>query len=335
MADRPIVTRRDFLAVAAAAAPAVAAAAPQAQTVAGPIDAARLGRALMHEHVIVDFIGAAEWKPGRYDPEEAFRLARPHIEELRAAGCRTLVEATPEHIGRDASLLRRLAEATGLQMVCATGIYAAANHKFVPEFARAETAERLAARFEREAARGISTTGIRPGIIKTGVNQPPLADLERKLVRAAALAHQATGLTVASHTAAGQAALEQLEILDAAGAPPRAFIWVHAQNEKDHAWHLKIARAGAWVEFDGIREKTLDWHLECVATMREAGLLHRTLLSQDSGWYHVGEPAGGQYRGYTLLFREFLPRLRAAGFTERDVEQLLVANPAGALGGAG
>jgi phosphotriesterase-related protein len=82
-----------------------------------------------------------------------------------------------------------------------------------------------------------------------------------------------------------------------------------------------------------VREKTLDWHLECVRTMRDAGLLGRTLISQDAGWYHVGEPNGGAYRGYTLLFREFLPRLRAAGFTEQDIEQLLVENPARALDG--
>lgn len=303
------------------------------QTVTGPVEADRLGITLMHEHVIVDFIGAAEWKPGRYDPGEAFSTAQPYLEELRQAGCRTLVEPTPQHIGRDALLLRRLAEATGLNMITVTGIYGAANQKFIPDFARRESAEQLAARFEREAERGIGSTGIRPGLIKTGVNQAPLPEIERKLVRAAALAHKASGLAVASHTGTGKAALEQLEIFAAAGAPARAFIWVHAQNEKDHAYHLQVARAGAWVEFDGIREKTLDWHLECVGVMKEAGLLARTLISQDAGWYHVGEPRGGAYRGYTLLFREFLPRLKEAGMAA-DIEQLLVRNPPQALGGS-
>jgi phosphotriesterase-related protein len=69
--------------------------------------------------------------------------------------------------------------------------------------------------------------------------------------------------------------------------------------------------------------------------MAEAGLLHRTLISQDAGWYSPGEPDGGDYRGYSLLFTEFAPRLRASGFSERDLEQLLVKNPAAALSGAG
>jgi len=326
-------SRRGFLALA----PSVAALSQgprRVQTVTGAIEASHLGRTLTHEHVIVDFVGAAGWKPGRYDREEAFAAALPHLKELAEAGCRTLVEATPEHIGRDAVLLRRLSEASGVQILTATGIYGAAQQKFIPDFARRESAEQLAARYEREARRGIGETGIRAGLIKTGVNRAPLAEVERKLVRAAALAHLATGLVVASHTGTGAAALEQLEIFAAAGAAPRAFIWVHAQNEKDRAYHLQVARAGAWVEFDGIREAALDWHLECVEHMKKAALLGRTLLSQDAGWYHVGEPQGGNYRGYTLLFREFLPRLKAAGFSDGEIDQLMVENPARALAGA-
>jgi phosphotriesterase-related protein len=316
MRVRPIVTRRRFVAL-------LAAARPQIQTVNGPIRPERLGTTLMHEHVIVDFGGTRQ-----YDPEEVFATALPHLRDVRGAGCRTLVEPTPEHIGRDAAILRRLSRASGLQIVCATGIYGAAHHKFIPPFARTETAEQLAARYEAEFRSGIGTTGIRPGIIKTGVNQAPLAVVERKLVRAAALAAKATGLHVASHTASGAAALEQLDILASTGLPASSFIWVHAQNEKNHDLHLQVARAGAWVEFDGLREASLDWHLECVRTMKQAGLLGRTLVSQDAGWYHVGEPKGGNYRGYTFLFREFLPRL---GFSRPDVDQLLVGNPRAAL----
>lgn len=310
MRASPIVTRRAFLAALARR---------PVYTVSGPVSPGRLGVTLIHEHVLVDFGGTRQ-----YDPEEVFRTALPHLRDLRRAGCRTLVDPTPEHIGRDAALLRRLSRASGLNIVCVTGIYGAANHKFIPEFAHRETAEQLAARYEAEFRRGIGATGIRPGLIKTGVNRAPLPEIERKLVRAAALASKATGLTVASHTGPGDAALEQLDIFAAAGVPASSFIWVHAHNEKDHAFHLKAARAGAWVEFDGLRDTTLDWHLECVRAMKQAGLLHRTLVSQDAGWYHVGEPQGGSYRGYTFLFRDFLPRLN---FSPADVNQLLVVNP--------
>jgi phosphotriesterase-related protein len=101
---------------------------------------------------------------------------------------------------------------------------------------------------------------------------------------------------------------------------------VHAQNEKDHAIHEQVARAGAWVEFDGIGPRSLDWHLDCVRFLASKGLLSRALVSQDAGWYHAGEPGGGNYRGYSFIYEEFLPRLEAAW-----VKQLMIVNPAAAF----
>jgi phosphotriesterase-related protein len=304
------------------------------QTVTGSKLVSELGATLMHEHIVTDLRDPEARHPEDYNREEAIRIALPHLQRLRKAGCRTLVEITPIHIGRDPSALRTLAGRSGLNIVCATGIYGAAKQRFIPVYALEESAEQLAERYIREFRQGIGDTGVKPGILKTGVNpDTPLPDIERKLVKAAALAHMETGLTVASHTGPGGPALEELQVISAVGMSPKSFIWVHAQNEKDHDMHRQVAREGAWVEFDGIGPKSIDWHLECVRTMAEAGLLQRTLISQDAGWYHPGEPKGGAYRGYTLLFKEFVPKLRKSGFSRQEIDQLLVKNPAMALTG--
>ena len=94
---------------------------------------------LVHEHVMVDFIGAGEIRPGRYDPDEVFRVARPKLEEIRRLGCRRLLECTPNFLGRDAKLMARLSDATGIEIWTNTGLYGAASHKFVPAFAQEET----------------------------------------------------------------------------------------------------------------------------------------------------------------------------------------------------
>lgn len=300
-------------------------------TVRGPIPPRRLGRTLMHEHILVDFIGADQIAPGRYDPDEAFRVALPHLQKLRALGCETLLECTPNFIGRDPELLRRHAEATGLNMLTNTGLYAAAQRKFVPRFAYRETADQLAERWAKEFERGISPSGIRPGFIKIGVDGGPLGEIETKLVQAAARTHHRTGLVIAAHTGGGDAALAELDVLKEEGVRPSAFIWVHAQEESNPEVHLEAARRGAWVEFDGISPRTIDANVERVMQMKRAGLLHRTLISQDAGWYHVGEPGGGNYRGYETLFEEFLPALRKAGASENDVRTLLERNPRAAL----
>jgi phosphotriesterase-related protein len=303
----------------------------QAVTVLGPIAPERLGRTLIHEHVVVDFIGADATRLDRYDPEEVFLKALPHLRQVKAAGCDTLVDCTPAYIGRDAGLLRRLSQASGLQMVTNTGLYGAAQNKYVPRFAYAETAQQLAARWVKEFEDGIPPSGVRPGIIKIGVNSGPLSEIDAKLVKAAAITHQQTGLTIASHTGDGVAAMAQISTLKARGVAPGAFIWVHAQNEADTRLHLHAAEAGAWVEFDGISSPAAQKHVELVLGMKQAGYLSRVLLSQDSGWYHVGEPGGGNFRPYDFLLIEFLPLLGRAGVSAKEIETLMIRNPRAVL----
>lgn len=307
---------------------------PRIETVRGAIDPARLGLTLMHEHVLVDFIGAAQVSPSRYDADAVFTRALPHLRQAKALGARALVECTPAYLGRDARLLARLSEASGLHILSNTGYYGANKDKHLPPHAYTESAEQLAARWIREAEQGIDDTGIKPAFMKIGVDSGPLSELDAKLVRAAALTHKATGLPIASHTGDGVAAFEQLDLLEAAGVPLSAFIWVHAQAEADAARHARAAARGAWVEFDGISEGSVARHVALVRQMQAAGRLDRVLVSHDAGWYHVGEPDGGTFRPFDTLFTTFLPALRAAGLSAADERRLLIENPRRALTGA-
>lgn len=292
-----------------------------AKTSAKPVS----GSVLVHEHILVDFIGANQIHPGRYNAKEVFQTALPHLKRLAEFGCTRLQECTPNYLGRNPELLSRLSDATGLSIWTNTGLYAASNHKFLPEFAKKESAEQLARRWIGEARNGIS--GIKPRFIKIGVNRGPLHPLDRKIVQAAGLASRETGLTIAAHTGDGAAAIEELEILTQTGCPPSRFVWVHAHSERNQAIHEQVARAGAWVEFDGIAPGTTDWHYKCLEAMANHHLLERVLISQDAGWYHVGELNGSDYRGYTSMYTDFLPRLPTDW-----ISQLLVKNPRIAFG---
>ncbi len=300
-------------------------------TVQGEVTGSHLGTMLPHEHVLVDFIGADKVSPDRYDADEAFDVILPYLTEARTQGCRAMAECTPAYLGRDPVLLRRLAEAAGLKLMTNTGYYGARNGMFLPPHAFRETAEELASRWAREWTEGINGTGIRPGFIKIGVDSGALSDVNRKLVEAAARCHLQTGLAIAGHTGDGQAALEQVQVLRSQGVAPGAWIWVHAQNERNPEIHQQVARAGAWVEFDGVGPASIDQHVELVHNMKRAGLLERVLLSHDAGWYSVGEPRGGTVRGYDSLFARLLPALRTAGVTTEEVQQLVQSNPARAF----
>ena len=290
-----------------------------------------LGLTLMHEHVLVDFAGASQVSRSRYDADEVFTTVLPYLQQVRQLGCDALVECTPAYLGRDPQLLKRLSEASGVRILSNTGYYGAAKDKHVPGFAFTETAEQLAARWVREAERGIDDTSIKPAFMKIGVDDAPLSEIDAKLVRAAAITHGETGLPIASHTGTGAAAMAELDLLEAASVASSAFIWVHAQSERNEDFHTRVARRGAWVEFDGISPSSLARHVELVQNMKTQQLLDHVLVSHDAGWYHVGEPGGGQFRPYDTLFTAFIPALKNTGFSDAEVRRLLVDNPRRAL----
>ena len=300
-------------------------------TVRGPVSPEDLGITLMHEHVMVDFIGADRASSDRYSVDEVVEVVLPYLKQIRGLGCRSLVECTPAYLGRDPGLLRKLSEASGLHLLTNTGYYGAAGGKYVPQHAFQGSAESLSRLWIDEFRNGIRGTGIKPAFMKIGVNKGALSPLDTKLVQAAALTHLSTGLTIASHTGDGSAALGQLDILKRAGVAGSALIWVHAQNEPDVNVHLKAAENGAWIEFEGITDATLEKRVAQVRELIERGYLRQILISLDAGWYNVGEPRGGKFRGYDDLITRFVPALKKASVTEADVKTLLVDNPRRAL----
>ncbi|HWK56186.1 MAG TPA: hypothetical protein VNQ80_02540 [Parapedobacter sp.] len=300
-------------------------------TVNGPVSTRDIGFTLSHEHIMVDFIGADEVTPARYDTDDVFVKSLPHLKQAGELGCKTLVECTPAWLGRDVLLMRRLAIASGLHIITNTGYYGASAEKFLPIHAHSESAEQLAARWIGEWKDGIDGSGIKPGFIKIGVDGYPLSAVQRKLVAAAALTHLETGLTIGIHTGSGAAAQEELNILKNMGVAPEAWIWIHAQNELNSATHINMAKEGAWVSFDGLSDQSVDTYIQFLTNMKTANMLHKVLVSHDAGWYHVGEPDGGNYRPYHTVFTALIPALRKSGFSDAEINLIFIKNPAHAL----
>ncbi|MCU0393017.1 MAG: phosphotriesterase [Thermoflexibacter sp.] len=303
-------------------------------TVNGWISKKQMGVTLPHEHIVVDFIGADKIDVSTYNLDKIYETALPILQKLKENGCTTFIDCTPNYLGRVPSLLKKLSQATGIHILTNTGYYGAVNHKYLPSHVEIETPQQLAMRWVKEWEEGIEGTGIRPSFMKISVGDAPITDLQKKIVAAAALTHLQTGLTIGSHTGGNGAVLEQLAIIENRGVQPSAFVWIHAQNEKNKEIHLQVARKGAWVEFDGLyphnfklSEETKNEYLNYLDMMKREKLLHRTLISQDSGWYHIGEANGGNYLPYHLIFTDFLPRLYEMGFTKNEVNLLIQENP--------
>ncbi|RYU97622.1 phosphotriesterase family protein [Emticicia agri] len=305
---------------------------PQVMTINGWIDASKMGKTLIHEHFLVDFIGADKTNTSRWDKEKVIAKVLPYLSEIKEFGVKTVFDCTPNFLGRDVELLKLIAKKSGLLILTNTGYYGAVKNKYLPQWAFSETAEQLAERWIDEFKNGIDGTVIKPGFIKIGVDSGSnLTEIHQKLVKAAGLTHLATGLTICSHTGPAHIAFEEIEILKSIGVSPSAFVWVHAQGENNKAGHTKAARMGTWVSLDGIGWGDFQTYADSIDLMKSNGVLNRLLISHDAGWYKPDEPEGGDFKGYTNIFKELTPLLKQKGFTDADFEQILVRNPAEAF----
>jgi phosphotriesterase-related protein len=294
-------------------------------TVTGAIEPDEMGLTLPHEHIIVDFIGAEDSGPHRYDRKDVVETMLPYLNEIVSLGVRSFVDCAPMYLGRDALIFKELSGRTGLNILTNTGQY---KEPYLPKETFEIDAPALAAQWIKEWEEGIDGTDVRPGFIKTAVEREPLAPTQQKVIRAAAITSRETGLTVATHTGVAVPAMQVLDILEEEGVAPERWIFVHAQNEENLDSLTEVARRGPWIELDGIGENSLEKHIRPMLHLLEQGLAGRILLSHDAGWYRVGEEPGGPKKPFTSLFTHFLPLARARGVDQNTIDQITSVNPA-------
>lgn len=281
---------------------------------------------LSHEHILVDFVGADSIKYHNWNKDDVLKQVLPFLRELRSFNVNYFVDATPQYLGRDIQLLKRVFDSTGIKIITNTGLYGAQNNKFIPVKLRKHTAEELANQWLTEFKEGIDETSIKPGFIKISVdNTDSLSAMHKKIVKAAALCHLKSGLTIASHTGKALALWQQLDILSEYGISPKAFIWVHAQAEDELANYQKAANTGCWISLDGLGWE-IEKHVEKIIYAKKNGFLNQILISHDAGWY---DPAKKEQniKPYTPIFKTLIPLLRSGGFTEDDIKLLISINP--------
>ncbi|HKG24150.1 MAG TPA: hypothetical protein VKB09_00805 [Thermomicrobiales bacterium] len=283
------------------------------------------GPILPHEHVFVDLRTWDQPGYGEAEPAAVVALMAPEIERARRAGIVAIVEPGAVGVGRRADILRAVSEATGFPLVAPTGVY---REPWLPPWVRDAENDTLTAWMIGELTGQIEESGVRAGWIKVGATDDGLTAAETKVLRAAAKASAATGSALGSHTIRGRVALDQIGVIERAGGDPGRFVWIHAHQEQDFAWHRRAAERGAWLEYDGIGEPGTDkrfvsWILRAL----DAGCGDQLLLSHDRGWYDPAQPGGGTPRPFTYLSEVFLPLLSAAGVEDATIARLTRDNP--------
>ena len=297
-----------------------------------------LGKTLIHEHIVTNFVGTVHPNQPLEDQEKAIEVILPYLLYLKSLGFNTLFECTPSYIGKNVDLLKELSKSSGLHIVTNTGYYAAVDKKYLPEHAYKETAEELAERWFSEWEGGISHTGIRPGFIKLGVGSGALDSIEQKIVKAGMVVSEKTGMAMAVHTGDGAAIESQYQLAKANNFDVNKLIWVHAQNATDDE-RIRMAEKGIWISLDGVSETKVEEYVSMISKLKQRSLLKRLLLSHDDGWsveFAKGELSlklfgNGNSQPYRTISEILEKRLYEIGFNKAQIELILIENPKRAM----
>src|SRR5690606_30932354 len=206
--------------------------APRVMTVSGPIPPDKVGFALPHEHTAIHL-----WQiPNRWDyweltPEDD--LITEELKDFRRRGGATLVDLTLDGVGRDPHRLRRLASATGLNIVMGAGWYRGAYYPAEALIDR-RSVDDLAAQIIGEFEHGVGDSGIRPGIIgEIGTDKPWVSPSEERVHRAAARAARATGMATTPRAVQWSVGLARRKIFTEQGVDPARVVIGHADSYHD------------------------------------------------------------------------------------------------------
>jgi predicted metal-dependent phosphotriesterase family hydrolase len=294
------------------------------RTVLGDVTPDTLGAMLIHEHLLTAPPAFALHE----DPDLEFGTpdgAAAEVADLVEAGGGGLVELTTADYGRDVTAALAAARATGARIVQGTGLQ---KGIYYPAGTTRRSSEELAADFVRDIREGFGPEHTRAGAIKAGTcSTEELWDVERTVLRAAALAAKETGAPILTHTQAGRLGHDQLDVFESAGLDLSQVCVGHLDRNLEEDYLVSLARRGVWLGLD-------QWTKDKYGHDTDRAAMVRRLV--DAGHTKVmvsGDLGRGSYQrayGGSPGLGACLTAIRKA-LGDELAELTLVANPAAFL----
>lgn len=312
------------------------------ETFRGPVAPAALGATLIHEHV---FVGSTELDVNHPDPEwdevAAVAGAARRLTDLYRLGVRTFVDLTVLGLGRDVSRAARVASQVPVHLVASTGYY---TSEALPSFFATHGPGRLVGGpepliefFLADIEDGIAGTGVRAGMLKVVTDAAGVTDDVARVMTAAAVAHQQTGVPITTHSRPDLGnGLVQQEFFRAHGVGADRLVIGHSGDSEDLDYLRRLMDGGSTIVMDrfGMEHVLPDERrVAVVLDLLRLGYADRMVLSHDAASFSRVTPpswraAHAPNWHYENLPRRILPMLLAGGATETDLEQMVVRNPA-------
>ena len=313
----------------------------QVNTARGAIDTADLGVTLMHEHVFVLSPEIVQNYPEVWG-EEARREADAirRLNELKAPGVDSIVGLTVIGLGRYIPRIARIAAATELNIVVATGVYTYNDVPMHFHFTGPGTVldgpEPMTELFVRDIEEGIAGTGVKAAILKCATDEPGVTPGVERVLRAVAQAHLRTGVPISTHThAATRRGLEQQRIFAEEGVDLSRVVIGHSGDTTDIGYLEELIGSGSYVGMDRFGADTFlpfEDRVDTVVRMCERGHAGKMVLSHDAScfidWLPEELVAVALPNWHFLhIHNDVLPALRERGVTDDQIRAMLVDNP--------
>ncbi len=270
------------------------------------------------------------------------------VEELtryRLAGGDSIVDATSIGIARDPLALARISRATGVQIVMGGSYYVPLSH---PPDMDDRTEDSILEEIVSDVTVGVGDTGVRTGVIGEVGNHVPMTPNEAKVLRASARAQVETGAPILIHPGFHRdAPVSIMEMLVSTGADPEHVIFGHLSLCFDTDQIGDLADYGCFLEFDtfGLEWSELaaaqstgttdfivtndDHRLWMIEWLFEHGYGDQVVIAQDNFVKIQMTRFGG--KGYAHIPENIVPRMRHRGWTQTQIDAILIENPARAL----
>jgi phosphotriesterase-related protein len=307
------------------------------RTVLGDIPSQEAGVCYSHEHVIIDPSFTTFCNP--HFLIDSVERAAAEVLDFRTAGGKTLVDSMPCGGGRNAFKLAEVARRTDTNILCPTGLHLA-KYYAPGHWGERLSAEEFANLFVAEIEEGIDgadyngptieRTSHGAGLIKVATGERGFTPREEKIFEAAAAAHRATGAPILTHTEQGEGGLEQVDFLRSRGVNIRHVVLSHTDRKPDASYHKELLSTGVMLEYDSaFRWKAGQGNPteDLVVEMFAAGYGGQILLGMDAARSMYWKSYGGK-PGLGFLLNEFVPRLKARGLSQCDIDSIFIDNPA-------
>lgn len=292
-------------------------------TVRGLIAPESMGITLPHEHLLIVH------KFNYLDlTDEATAITE--LGYFADAGGKTLADASAIGIGRNPEGLKRISEATGINVIMCAGYY---KDLWIPDSIKNKSIAQLAETIISDIKTGVR--GIHAGFIKIAISKP-ITPFEEKVVRAAAIAQKATGTAIEVHFDGDHASAEEkhhvLNVFENEGVDLTRVILCHSVPYLGLVDDfITLAQRGCQLSFDmqGLEVRVAfegeQKLAETFNALIDAGYLDQLLISQDV-CFSVCYVKNGGY-GYAHILNNILPQLRAGGITDAQIHTIMVDNP--------